>query len=108
MSLIAVVTTVASRDEARAIAASLVERGLVACAQISQIESFYRWQGELQQEPEFRLLVKTVRERYGEVEAAIRALHSYELPAIHAFELAEVYPPYREWVEQRCTESSAR
>ena len=104
MSLIAVVTTVASRDEARAIAASLVERGLVACAQISQIESFYRWQGELQREPEFRILFKTLDARYAALEAAIRAQHAYALPAIHAFALEHVSAAYGEWIESQCRE----
>jgi uncharacterized protein involved in tolerance to divalent cations len=80
----AVFTTVARRDDARRIARALVERGLVACAQISEIESFYAWGGALQQEPEFRLLLKTTAARYAAVEAVVREMHPYELPAIHA------------------------
>jgi periplasmic divalent cation tolerance protein len=59
MKPIAVVTTVASREEAHRLARMLVERKLAACAQISEIESVYRWKGEVQQEPEFRILFKT-------------------------------------------------
>ena len=98
MDCIAVLTTVGSRDAARALARTLVERGLVACAQISEIESFYRWDGALQDEREWRLLLKTVEARYAEVEAAIRALHAYELPAIYALPLAHAYAPYADWV----------
>ena len=60
MDCIAVITTVASRDDARRIATALVERRLVACAQISEIESLYHWDGALQHDAEFRLLLKTV------------------------------------------------
>lgn len=98
MDCIAVLTTVGSRDAARALARTLVERGLVACAQISEIESFYRWDGALQDDREWRLLLKTVEGRYAEVEAAIRALHAYELPAIYALPLAHAYAPYADWV----------
>jgi periplasmic divalent cation tolerance protein len=99
MSLMAVFTTVARRDDACRIARALVERGLVACAQISEIESFYAWGGALQQEPEFRLLLKTTAARYAAVEAVVREMHPYELPAIHAVTLDPVYPPYATWVE---------
>ena len=53
---IAVVTTVARLEDAQAMARALVERRLAACAQIERIESVYRWQGAVQQEPEYRVL----------------------------------------------------
>jgi periplasmic divalent cation tolerance protein len=99
---IAVVTTVASRAEAQTMAHALVQRRLAACAQISDIESVYRWQGTVHQEPECRLVIKTTRERYGDVERAIRELHSYELPAIHALAFDAVYAPYAQWIAQSC------
>jgi periplasmic divalent cation tolerance protein len=98
MKPIAVVTTVASRDEAQRLARALVERKLAACAQISQIESIYSWKGEVQQEAEFRVLFKTTDERYALVESTIRDLHPYELPAIHAFAFEHVFPAYATWI----------
>jgi len=103
MKLIAVYTTVASRDDARRMARALVERKLAACAQISEIESFYSWRGAVQDEPEWRLLFKTTQERYAAVEAAIRELHPYELPAIHAVPVAQAFAPYADWVEKGST-----
>jgi periplasmic divalent cation tolerance protein len=98
MKPIAVFTTVGSEDEAKRIARTLVERKLAACVQISRIESFYHWNGAVQNEPEYRLLVKTIDERYSAVEAAIRELHSYELPAIHACVIDRIFAPYGEWI----------
>ena len=103
MKPIAVVTTVANRDDAHRLARALVERRLAACAQISEIESVYRWKGEVQQEPELRVLFKTTDERYALVESAIRELHPYELPAIHAFAFAHVYPAYAEWIAENAS-----
>lgn len=94
-----VVTTVGQRDEANALARTLVERGLAACAQISEIESYYAWQGAVQHDLEFRVLFKVAPDGYDAVEHAIRELHSYELPAIHAIPVVQAYAPYREWVE---------
>lgn len=98
--LIALFTTVATREDARRIARELVERGLVACAQLSDIESIYRWQGAVHQEPEVRLMLKTTADRYAVVEAAIRALHPYELPAIHAIPVTAASAAYAGWVRQ--------
>jgi periplasmic divalent cation tolerance protein len=98
MKLLAVFTTVASREEAQKIASALVERKLVACAQISEIESYHYWEGTVQHEPEFRILLKTTDAQYQAVEAAIREMHSYELPAIHAVAVEHVYGPYASWV----------
>ena len=97
--LLAVFTTTPSREEARKIAETLVERQLVACAQISEIESIYSWKGAVQREPEFRLLLKTTEPQYEAVETVIRELHSYELPAIFAMAIEHAYEPYARWVQ---------
>ena len=46
------------------------------------VESHYRWQGTLHQEPEFLIQAKTTTERAADVEALIKRLHTYELPGI--------------------------
>ena len=94
-----VITTVGTAEQARALARAMVEGRLAACAQITAIESFYRWQGQVHHEPEFRLLFKTRAELYAGLEAAIRAVHPYALPAIHAVPTVQAYGPYAEWVE---------
>ena len=98
MDCIAVWTTTSSVDEARNIAQELVSRRLAACVQISEIESFYIWEDAVQNEPEYRLVIKTTVELYSDVEGAIRELHSYELPAIYSFAMHQVYGPYADWV----------
>jgi periplasmic divalent cation tolerance protein len=99
MSCLAVVTTVATRAQALQLARALVERGLAACAQIAPIDSVYRWQGELREEPEYRIVFKTTAARWPEVEQAIRAGHPYDLPAIHALAFEQVDAAYAAWIE---------
>ena len=103
MTLIAVFTTVGSLDEARAMARTLVQRKLAACAQISEIESFYPWQGSIHNDKEFRIVFKTTGAQYAALETAIRELHPYELPAIHALAVEHAYAPYAAWVEENST-----
>jgi periplasmic divalent cation tolerance protein len=100
MSLLVVVTTVGQLDDARRIARALVEQRLVACAQISEIESCYRWQGQVCEEREYRLQLKTLATHYAAVEAAILALHPFALPAIHAVPVAQASAAYADWVAE--------
>lgn len=98
MTILAIFTTIDSREKAQEIADALVERNLAACVQISAIESVYRWQGKTQHEPEYRLMVKTVEDRYAEIEAVIRELHTYDLPAVYAVDMSRVSSEYADWV----------
>ena len=100
MTAIAVITTVANRKEARTLARALVEAKLAACAQITRIESIYPWKGAIEHGKEYRVLFKTLDDLYPAVERAIRELHSYELPAIHAVAFAHVSPGYAAWIEE--------
>lgn len=99
------VTTVGTVDEARRLAKALIERKLAACAQLNQIESYYYWDGALQHEPEVRVLFKTVKRNQAALEAGIRELHPYEVPAIAAFDMSAVNAPYAEWVAENCRNS---
>jgi len=91
-------TTTPTRDEALRLARELVEQHLVACAQISAIESIYLWDGNLQQEPECRLLLKTSDDKWPEVERFIRERHSHEVPAIFAVPVTQASEGYANWV----------
>lgn len=87
------------RETARRIGLALLERRLVACANIfGEIESIYRWQGGIEEAREVPLLLKTRRDLFATVAEAARALHPYETPAIHAVEAAEVVPDYLDWL----------
>ena len=100
MKPIAVITTRGSADEARRIARDLVERRLAACAHVSEIESFYVWKGALENDKEHRIVFKTTAGQYDAVERAIKALHSYEVPAIYAVPLERMFGPYAAWLEE--------
>ena len=96
--LLAVFTTVGSEDDAHRIAHTLVARRLAACVQIEPIHSVYRWHGEVQQDPEVRLLIKTRADQWDAVREAVLAMHPYELPALYALPVSHGHAPYAEWV----------
>ena len=96
---IVVLMIAANRGEANQIAEMLVSARLAACVQIlPEIESVYRWQGEVKREKEILLLAKTVASRFAEVESKVRALHSYETPEIIAVPITDSSAPYLEWL----------
>lgn len=101
---IQVLTTAGSEEEATRIADLLLDRRLAACVQIvGPIVSRYRWQGKLEQEQEWQCLAKTEATLYGEVEAAIRTVHSYEEPEILAIPILAGSRGYLEWVSASVT-----
>jgi periplasmic divalent cation tolerance protein len=80
-------TTVKDMEEARKIAGALVEKRLAACVNIYPVTSVYRWEGEIEEEGEIALSIKSISERFEEIRKAIRALHSYDLPAVTVWEI---------------------
>ena len=93
-------TTAGSADEAKKIAHALVaERRLASCVNIiPRIESVYRWKGEVESAEEWLLLIKTRKDAFERVRAAIEELHSYELPECIMLEIAEGDQKYLDWL----------
>ncbi|HWS39690.1 MAG TPA: divalent-cation tolerance protein CutA [Arenimonas sp.] len=98
MCTIEMYTTVGSRDEAVKISTLITESKLAACAQITEIESFFHWEGFVNRQIEFRILFKTIEDSYFKIQEIILDNHSYDLPAIHAIKINKIYEPYRNWI----------
>lgn len=94
-----VLLTAGSREEAARLAEMLVGARLAACVQIMpEMESVYHWQGNIERAPETLLLAKTTQENFTELESAVRALHSYDMPEIVALPVTCASAPYLEWL----------
>ena len=96
---IVVLATCGSAEEARKIARALVESRLAACVNIlAGIESVYRWKGAVEEASECLLIVKSTRGLFDRLQAAIREVHSYELPEIVALPIVDGLEPYLSWI----------
>lgn len=93
-----VLVTTPSQAIAQAIAATLVEERLAACVSIFPIQSIYRWQGEIQQEPEYQLVIKTNLDYFDVLSAKIQESHSYEVPEVIALPITAGSQPYLAWL----------
>ncbi len=79
----------------------LVEERLAACVQaLPGLRSTYRWEGEVQQDGETLLLIKTTTARYAALERSLAAHHPYELPEILAVDVAAGLPAYLRWLDE--------
>lgn len=91
--------TAADAAEARRIGRAVVEERLAACANLLPGHvAIYRWEGELREDPESALVLKTTAGRFEALRARIRALHSYDLPAILALPAAAGDADFLAWV----------
>ena len=99
MTVIAVLTNLPDSDAAFNLAREVVRLGLAACANVlAPADSIYRWQGAVEEAREYPVLIKSTRERYAELEAAIRERHPYEVPEIIAWPIERGLPAYLAWV----------
>jgi periplasmic divalent cation tolerance protein len=93
--------TAASQDEAVKIADEVVRSRLAACVStIPTVRSTYWWEGEIMNDQESLLLIKTTSDRFHSLEEAIRKIHSYKVPEIIAIPVSQGFPPYLEWVHR--------
>lgn len=96
-----ILTTTASEAEAGRIAHALVEQRLAACVNIvPRIQSIYRWQGKAEQGEEYLLLIKSSLALQEKVRAAVRSLHSYEVPEFVVFRIESGSEEYLKWMTE--------
>lgn len=94
-----VLTTAGSQEQAQTIARELVRRRLAGCVSIvGQICSVFTWKGQLTEEDEKLLIIKTEKALFARLAEAIRELHSYEVPEILALPIRDGDPRYLEWL----------
>ena len=99
MSALLVMTMFPDAVEARAIARTLVEEQLAACANlVPGAESIYWWKGVIESSSEVMGFFKTTDEFYQRFEARLKELHPYETPEIVAIEPWGGLPAYLQWV----------
>jgi periplasmic divalent cation tolerance protein len=99
MEPLLVISNLPDRESADSLARILIDQRLAACVNLlSPCTSVYRWQGSVEQASEVPVLIKTTRERYPALEAAIKANHPYELPEIIAIPIVGGSPAYLAWV----------
>ena len=99
---ILVLCTAPDEDVATRLARGLVNERLAACVNLLPgVRSFYRWKGEVHEDPEVQLLIKTRASRLEALEVYLEREHPYEVPEIVAVPLARVEAKYLKWMVEQ-------
>lgn len=98
MDFCMVYITCKDTEEADSIAHHLLERHLVACANIYPIRSLYWWKGEIQREGEVAVIMKTRCDNREQIIKEVLAIHSYEVPCVEFISIKDGNPGYLEWI----------
>ena len=93
-------TTTNSYKEVKKIAKLLLKEKLVACVQISKIKSFYPWDGEICEDKEYLLTIKTKKENYKKIQRKIKENHSYDVPEIIAIKIDKTDENYKNFMKE--------
>lgn len=103
---IVVLSTCGNEEQARRIARGLVEQRLAACVQVMPgVRSVYQWQGKIEEDDEFLLVIKSRRDLFRRLEAALRKLHTYEVPELVALPVVEGSADYLGWLDRELEQS---
>src|SRR5262245_36745899 len=106
---IVVYVTTGSAQEGDKIARTLVEEQLAACVnRTAPVQSIYRWQGNVEQNQEELLMIKTRRELFPALNRRIRELHSYAVPEIIGLPVLEGDRDYLRWLGEQVINNAAR
>jgi periplasmic divalent cation tolerance protein len=96
-----VLTTIAAETDGPALARTLVDEHLAACVNVLPVmTSVYRWKGQVEQDREQQVVIKTTPDRLPALEARLRALHTYDLPEFLVIEADRGSAAYLEWVRE--------
>ena len=92
-------TTFSKKKEAEKISKKIISNKLAACIQIEKIKSFYKWNGKVQNENEYLLLIKTRSRRFKKLKNFVKKHHSYEIPEIIQIPIKNGSKEYLSWLE---------
>lgn len=99
--------TAPNNEEAHAIAQALIEKRLIACANIfPQVQSVYRWNEKIQIDSEVVVTLKTEEELVQTVIDMICELHSYDVPCVISLPIEHGSRAYLDWIKKECQTES--
>jgi periplasmic divalent cation tolerance protein len=99
-----VLTTVESPEQGRTLVRRLVDQRVIACGTVlGGATSIYRWQGAVEEASETQVLLKTRRDRWTELQAAVTAAHPYDVPELLALPVAHGLGAYLDWLALEAT-----
>ncbi len=88
-----------SPEEAHQLGQKAVENKLAVCSNSFAVQSLYPWEGQIEQDNEFVLILKTFAPYTESLQTFLEKHHSYKVPCILHWE-AEVNEVYGNWMKE--------
>lgn len=93
--------TCPDQETAQRIGHTLIDTAVAACVNIIPgLTSIYRFEGQIETNPECLLLIKTTSENYAQLEIQLSKLHPYRVPEIIACNISHGLPAYLQWLDE--------
>jgi uncharacterized protein involved in tolerance to divalent cations len=94
-------TTIGKTADGRDMASILVTERLAACVNVlPEMESFYRWKGQVETDHERQLIMKTTAGRVAALRARVHDLHDYEVPEFIVIPIVGGSEAYLNWIRE--------
>lgn len=95
-----ILCTTDSYSSAKQLARNLVKKKLVACVNIvPNMTSIYSWQGQVHEDEEWLMLIKSTDERLGDIKDFVSANHPYDSPELISINIEDGLPDYLTWIQ---------
>lgn len=99
MDIIVIYCTVPDKKIAKEITNILLKHKLAACvSRIDKVNSKFTWDGEVCEENEVLMIIKTRRANYGKIKLVIEDIHPYTVPEIIALPVVDCSEDYLKWI----------
>ena len=96
-----VVTTLCDQEKiANHIVETLLEKKLVAGSQVTEVNSKYWWNNELEEGIEYKLEFRTKESKFSEIEKEIKKIHNYEVAEISSYEIKNASKKFLNWIDE--------
>ena len=93
--------TAPNRKEAERIAKKLLDKKLIACANvINNVNSYFVWKNKVQNSKEIIICGKTTSKNQTKIIKAVKSIHSYSVPCIIFFDIKNGNKDFLKWIEQ--------
>ena len=100
MSYNIVFMAASNREEAVKIVRTLLEERLIACGNImDSVSSFFWWKGEIEEEKEVLVIMKSSEKLFKKLSKRVMELHSYDVPEILALPIVDGSASYLDWLK---------
>lgn len=95
-----IVVYIACKDEeqAKKISRKLLEKRLIACANIFPVKSLYHWENKIQEDNEYIIIAKTATRLFEEIVNVVKDMHTYKIPLIEQWNVDAVDKDYLNWL----------